>query len=199
MRPMTRRRRPFRRAARTGPLLPKRSDYPRDRPERTVVPIYPTTSVLRFSGARVLPCVNRGLQVGRRKRGRVRTRLIGDSQIRESLPRLNVENLFLTFAASPNELRVLLVKGVFIAGVMDSVSASETPTDRGRMVGAPQSELITRATSRTNHQVARYPSAASGQSSTWFALRNPMSCRLRLARPFCEAPSSPRRSQSPHG
>jgi MFS family permease len=59
----------------------------------------------------------------------------------------------------------------------------ELPTERSRVVGELQSELINPATSRRDHHFAPRPSAASRGTpiSTWFALRNPVFCRLWLA------------------
>jgi MFS family permease len=59
----------------------------------------------------------------------------------------------------------------------------ELPTERSRMVGELQSDLIGPATSRKNHQFERRPSTSSGgnSNSTWFALRNAVFCRLWLA------------------
>ena len=63
-----------------------------------------------------------------------------------------------------------------------SVSGPDMPRERSRLDDL-RNESIHAATDRTNHQLTGCPSAASRAkaNSTWFALRNPVFCRLWFA------------------
>ena len=88
------------------------------------------------------------------------------------------------FRKPPRIARKSLLRELSFEGGMDasSVSGPDMRRERSRLDDL-RNESIHAATDRTNHQLTGCPSAASRakSNSTWFALRNPVFCRLWFA------------------